>query len=89
MVVIEIIRIIMRAFSISFRLMANMRAGNLMLGIIRAVLVRACVDPLSVKFFSVLLLEALFIMFEVWMCVFQAYVFVLILGMYTEEYNIK
>ena len=82
LVIVEVISSIIRPLTLSFRLAANITAGHVILGLISA---RA--GPLLLQFnIFYLLLPMFYTIFEFIICGVQAYVFVILLIMYSNDY---
>nr|QZL13467.1 ATP synthase F0 subunit 6 [Pherusa bengalensis] len=85
LVLIETISIMVRPITLSFRLAANMTAGHIVLTLLGAYTMTAILtSPLA----SMLLLptEILYTLFEVGICLIQAYIFCLLLSLYSDDH---
>lgn len=69
---VEVIRIFMRPFTLCFRLLANIRAGHILLSLITKIKI-------------VWVLGTLFGLLELMVCVVQAFVFIMLVSVYIEE----
>jgi len=77
---------LVRPITLSFRLAANMSAGHIVLTLVRVYLVfRIFVIGSSVIVF-LFLVEVGYILFEFGICIIQAYIFCLLLSLYTEDH---
>lgn len=83
LVIIETLRILIRPLTLSFRLAANMTAGHIVLTLISSYL-RYYVFETSGLVLSLLL--AGYTLFEVGICIIQAYIFTLLLTLYADEH---
>ena len=79
---IETVRVLIRPLTLALRLVANIVAGHIIIGL----LMMCFMSPVSI--FSILLLGPLvgIYLFELAVCVVQAYVFILLLGIYIREW---
>lgn len=85
LILIETTRIVVRPLTLSFRLAANIRAGHIVLGLIRIYGAAALVTSLSSSI--PLVLTALFyVLFEFAICLIQAYIFCLLLSLYANDH---
>lgn len=86
LVLIETIRISVRPLTLSFRLAANMTAGHIVLSLIGFYLSRAI---LSYSIYPIILIivSISYILFEVAICLIQAYIFCLLLTLYTDDHT--
>nr|YP_002727970.1 ATP synthase F0 subunit 6 [Myosotella myosotis]ACE62841.1 ATP synthase F0 subunit 6 [Myosotella myosotis] len=82
LILIETISILIRPLTLTVRLVANISAGHIVMGLVANLLSSlsgagaALVAMLSVGYF----------LFEIFVCVIQAYIFTLLLGLYMEEH---
>jgi ATP synthase subunit 6 len=84
-VLIESTRIIVRPITLSFRLAANISAGHIVLGLVGIYAAAAITSSLlSTTLF--ILLSAGYILFEVAICLIQAYIFCLLLSLYRDDH---
>jgi len=85
LILIETTRIIVRPLTLSFRLAANIRAGHIVLRLINIYCAAAVFNALfpSLILFSV---SIGYILFEVAICLIQAYIFCLLLTLYTNDH---
>nr|AOQ30892.1 ATP synthase F0 subunit 6 [Pleurobranchaea novaezealandiae] len=82
LVAIETISILIRPLTLSVRIIANISAGHIIMGLIANSLT-------TVGIFSYLMITVVHVgynMFEVFVCVIQAYVFSLLVKLYGEEH---
>lgn len=85
LVIIETTRILVRPITLSFRLAANMTAGHIVLTLIRLYCVGAIFSsPTSFAF--LLILSRGYIAFELAICLIQAYIFCLLLSLYSDDH---
>ncbi len=84
LVFIETIRIIIRPITLSFRLSANMRAGHVILCLIRSYGAAAFFASFTASL-TLIFISLIYIIFELVICIIQAYVFYLLLSIYMED----
>lgn len=85
LVLIETTRIIVRPITLSFRLAANIRAGHIVLRLIGIYCAAAWFN--SIRASILLLLTTLgYIIFEIAICLIQAYIFCLLLSLYADDH---
>lgn len=85
LVLIETTRVFVRPLTLSFRLAANMRAGHIVLSLIGIYCAAAWFSSISRTAF--LILTAIgYILFEVAICLIQAYIFCLLLSLYSDDH---
>ena len=90
LVVIEAVRIIVRPLTLSVRLMANMRAGHIVLTIVGSYLTAVLLSMRSSM--SVLLLRSIqifYTIFEFGIAIIQAYIFCLLISLYFDDHSSK
>ena len=86
LVLIETTSVIVRPLTLSFRLAANIRAGHIVLSLVgiyaRAAWCRySLTTPILFSIFSIF-----YILFEVAICLIQAYIFCLLLSLYADDH---
>ena len=87
LVQIETIRISVRPITLSFRLAANIRAGHIVLALIGIYTATALF--ISSKTFLILIsIQIGYLLFEAGICVIQAYIFCLLLTLYSNDHTI-
>ena len=79
LVLIETISVLIRPLTLTVRLIANIRAGHIVLS-----LVANCLT--AVPSLRMLLLNTGYRMFEVFVCIIQAYIFSLLIKLYGSEH---
>merc|ERR1711893_531541 len=82
LVLVETVRIIIRPLTLTVRLIANIRAGHIVMSLIANCLVRASISALI----PVFLINVGYTLFEVFVCFIQAYIFTLLVKLYAEEH---
>lgn len=85
LVLIESSSIIVRPITLSFRLAANIRAGHIVLSLVGIYAAAAWFN----RFFSLIILMLTtigYIIFEVAICIIQAYIFYLLLTLYSNDH---
>nr|YP_009250798.1 ATP synthase F0 subunit 6 [Namalycastis abiuma]AMY15501.1 ATP synthase F0 subunit 6 [Namalycastis abiuma] len=85
LVVIETISITVRPLTLSFRLAANMSAGHIVLSLIGAYAAAAAITNMPV-FILLILTQIMYIIFEMGICLIQAYIFCLLLSLYSDDH---
>jgi ATP synthase subunit 6 len=85
LVLIESSRIIVRPITLSFRLAANIRAGHIVLGLIGIYAAASWFNRIS-TFIILLSLIIGYLLFEVAICLIQAYIFFLLLTLYANDH---
>ncbi len=85
LVIVETLRIIVRPITLSFRLAANITAGHIILGLI-GIYTRAAVFSSSTAFLFLLFVQTGYVLFEVGICLIQAYIFCLLATLYADEH---
>lgn len=85
LVLIETSRVIVRPLTLSFRLAANIRAGHIVLGLIRIYSAAALLTSYG-AFLSLLATTIFYIIFEIAICLIQAYIFCLLLSLYANDH---
>nr|WNS64793.1 ATP synthase F0 subunit 6 [Barbronia cf. gwalagwalensis LYKG002] len=86
LVLIETISISVRPLTLSFRLAANMTAGHIVLSLIGFYLSSAMLSY-SVYPAILMIVSMSYILFEVAICLIQAYIFCLLLTLYTDDHT--
>lgn len=86
LVLIETTRIIVRPITLSFRLAANIRAGHIVLSLIGIYTASAFITNITTS--SILIITQIgYILFEVGICLVQAYIFTLLLTLYADDHS--
>nr|YP_009131206.1 ATP synthase F0 subunit 6 [Cyanoplax caverna]AIA77055.1 ATP synthase F0 subunit 6 [Cyanoplax caverna] len=86
LILVETVSINVRPITLSIRLVANMTAGHIILGLIASYL--------SVGFFTyslpillmMIFIQIFYFMFEMAICLIQAYIFSLLVGLYSDDH---
>jgi len=85
LVLIETTRVTVRPITLSFRLAANIRAGHIVLGLIGIYCAAAWFN--SITGLIILITTTVgYILFEVAICLIQAYIFCLLLSLYSDDH---
>lgn len=85
LVLIETTSIIVRPITLSFRLAANIRAGHIVLRLVGVYCATAWFNSIRATF--ILLATTLgYILFEIAICIIQAYIFCLLLSLYADDH---
>nr|WRW51316.1 ATP synthase F0 subunit 6 [Micropodarke fujianensis] len=85
LVIVETLSIVVRPITLSFRLAANMTAGHIILGLI-GIYTSAAVFSGGLSFFLLLSVQTIYVLFEVGICLIQAYIFCLLATLYADEH---
>lgn len=85
LVLIETTRVTVRPITLSFRLAANISAGHIVLGLIGIYCAAAWFNSLT-GLILLLLTTIGYILFEVAICLIQAYIFCLLLSLYADDH---
>nr|BDI12961.1 ATPase F0 subunit 6 [Abarenicola claparedi oceanica] len=85
LVIIETISITVRPITLSFRLAANMSAGHIVLGLI-GIYAAGAIFSSTTATITLFLIQILYIMFEMGICLIQAYIFCLLLSLYADDH---
>lgn len=86
LVLIETVRIIARPITLSVRLMANIRAGHIVLTLIGNYLTTSLFFLPSVRALILLTIQVFYTVFEFGIGVIQAYIFCLLITLYSDEH---
>ena len=86
LILIETVRMAVRPITLSFRLAANISAGHIVLTLIGVYLVYALLSSNVISFTFLFLIQAGYTLFEVGICLIQAYIFCLLLTLYTDDH---
>nr|YP_009040292.1 ATP synthase F0 subunit 8 [Aplysia kurodai]AGT53693.1 ATP synthase F0 subunit 6 [Aplysia kurodai] len=82
LILVETISILIRPLTLTVRLIANISAGHIVMSLIANCLVSLT----SAALVSMFLLNVGYTLFEVFVCVIQAYIFTLLVKLYAEEH---
>lgn len=85
LVLIETIRTCLRPITLSLRLAANIRAGHVVLGLIAIYASSSLFTP-SLSLIFLLSTQVFYTLFEVGICLIQAYIFCLLLTLYSDDH---
>nr|UZT67778.1 ATP synthase F0 subunit 6 [Paracanthobdella livanowi] len=88
LVIIETISISVRPLTLSFRLAANMSAGHIVLGL-SGIYGSSYMFTSNSMMYSMLLITPWYIMFELAICLIQAYIFCLLISLYSDDHTIS
>nr|WOA02268.1 ATP synthase F0 subunit 6 [Ozobranchus jantseanus] len=86
LVLIESISIMVRPLTLSFRLAANMSAGHIVLGLM-GIYTSVAILSTFTGTTLLLLISSFYILFEMAICLIQAYIFCLLLSLYTDDHT--
>jgi len=85
LVIIESTRILVRPLTLSFRLAANMTAGHIVLSLVGIYSATSLLTtPISATLF--ILFRSFYILFELAICLIQAYIFCLLVSLYSDDH---
>jgi len=83
LVIIETIRIIVRPITLRFRLAANITAGHIVLSLITSFSI-----SINIKTFLLYIITInIYILFELAICLIQAYIFCLLISLYSNDHS--
>ena len=86
LVIVETVRICVRPITLSVRLAANMRAGHIVLGLIGVYMrARVFIFPIT-AIGTLVVVQIIYFMFEIGVRLIQAYIFSLLLTLYSDEH---
>ena len=86
LILIETVRTFVRPITLSFRLAANIRAGHIVLTLIGVYLIFTSLN-LNITASTILfIIQIGYTIFEMGICLIQAYIFCLLLSLYTEDH---
>ena len=88
LVLIETIRISVRPITLRFRLAANITAGHIVLTLIGIYLAYRIFTLSSFLSATLILIQIGYIMFEIGICLIQAFIFCLLLSLYSDDHPI-
>jgi ATP synthase subunit 6 len=86
LILIETVRIAVRPLTLSFRLAANIRAGHIVLGLVGLYIAVALRQTRALTI-PLIIVAILYILFEVAICIIQAYIFCLLLSLYSDYHS--
>nr|ALQ78873.1 ATP synthase F0 subunit 6 [Glycera tridactyla] len=86
LVLIETISITVRPITLSVRLAANMSAGHIVLGLI-GIYASSAMFTSALSTFTLLSIQILYVVFEMGICLIQAYIFCLLLTLYADDHS--
>ncbi|YP_010718653.1 ATP synthase F0 subunit 6 (mitochondrion) [Liolophura japonica] len=86
LVLVETVSISVRPITLSIRLTANMSAGHIILGLIGAYLSAGIFSYSSIIILLLIFIEIFYFMFEVGVSLIQAYIFSLLITLYSDDH---
>lgn len=86
LILIETVRTVVRPITLSFRLAANISAGHIVLSLIGVYLIYALLAGAWLPRLTLYLIQVGYTLFEVGICIVQAYIFCLLLSLYTNDH---
>lgn len=85
LVIVESIRIIVRPITLSVRLVANIRAGHIVLRLI-GIYSSSYLFISTIGAANLLFIQTFYIIFEIGICLIQAYIFCLLITLYADDH---
>ncbi|ESO01858.1 hypothetical protein HELRODRAFT_129744, partial [Helobdella robusta] len=85
LIIIETVIISVREFTLSFRLAANKRAGHIVLRLLGTYLALT-ISSSTFNSAILILISSGYIIFKFAICLIQAYIFCLLLSLYTDDH---
>uniref|UniRef100_UPI0030FF197B ATP synthase F0 subunit 6 n=1 Tax=Struwela camposi TaxID=2859449 RepID=UPI0030FF197B len=86
LVIVESLSILVRPITLSFRLAANMSAGHIVLALI-GIYGSAAIFSSSYSMISLISIQTFYILFEIAICLIQAYIFCLLITLYSDDHS--
>lgn len=86
LVLVETIRIIVRPLTLSVRLVANMRAGHIVLRLV-GIYCSSYIFKRTLRFSMLIFIEIFYTVFEIGICIIQGYIFCLLLTLYRDDHS--
>ena len=86
LVLIETVRILVRPITLSVRLVANIRAGHIVLRLI-GIYASSFIFTSRFSFLTLIFIQVFYIVFEVGICIIQGYIFCLLLTLYADDHT--
>lgn len=86
LIIIETVRIAVRPITLSFRLAANIRAGHIVLGLI-GMAASSLAFTSTITFSTLMVIQVIYTLFEIGICLIQAYIFCLLLTLYADDHT--
>lgn len=86
LILIETVSTLVRPITLSFRLAANISAGHIVLTLIGVYFVYALLSANFTSAVFLFLIQAGYTIFELGICLIQAYIFCLLLSLYTDDH---
>lgn len=88
LVMVETISIVVRPITLSVRLVANIRAGHIVLRLI-GIYASSYIFISTARFVTLLGIQVGYIMFEMGICIIQGYIFCLLITLYADDHTNK
>nr|AVW86170.1 ATP synthase F0 subunit 6 [Laetmonice producta] len=85
LIIIETLSTLARPITLSFRLAANMSAGHIVLGLIGIYATSSLFSSIT-NSIILLSIQSLYLIFEIGICMIQAYIFCLLLSLYSDDH---
>lgn len=86
LILIETVRTLVRPITLSVRLAANISAGHIVLTLLRVYLIYSIIRNIVITSIILLLIQVGYTLFEIGICLIQAYIFCLLLSLYSEDH---
>lgn len=88
LLLIEILRTAVRPVTLSFRLAANITAGHVIIALLATYLEPTIFSLPNISIIFLMATQAIYFLFEVAICLIQAYIFCLLLTLYADDHPI-
>lgn len=88
LVLIETVSILVRPITLSVRLVANIRAGHIVLSLI-GIYASSFIFLSGFSFVILIFIQVFYIIFELGICLIQGYIFCLLLTLYADDHTIN
>ena len=86
LVIVETVSLCVRPITLSIRLVANIRAGHIVLGLIGTYLSSGLFTYPTIAVASLIFIQVFYFMFEVGVALIQAYIFSLLVTLYSDDH---
>lgn len=89
LILIETVSTLVRPITLSIRLAANIRAGHIVLTLMSVYLIFALLSRSTLSFLCLFFIQIGYTIFELGICIIQAYIFCLLLSLYSDDHADK
>nr|YP_010713462.1 ATP synthase F0 subunit 6 [Haemadipsa yanyuanensis]WDA96163.1 ATP synthase F0 subunit 6 [Haemadipsa yanyuanensis] len=86
LIIIETVSIMVRPLTLAFRLAANMTAGHVVLSLMNLYL-SLLMNKLNLNNMVLMIISSFYLLFEMMICLIQAYIFCLLLTLYCDDHT--